>query len=168
MNSAALFCCLGPRDRALGRILLKAQMSAFGEILLQKSFGGERNFLGPLMRFARRDVRDHIAYQKNDHGASYRPAGLCSGREVEKSSFARFSRPFSSFATLSALGRHVRVRSQCPLFGVKPASRGHVAMSAFPKRPWTALLLPPENQAARSSVGQRRYQWWIAICLRRV
>ena len=45
-------------------------------ILLQKSFGGdERNFLGPLMRFARRDVRDHIAYQKNDHGASYRPRG---------------------------------------------------------------------------------------------
>jgi hypothetical protein len=34
-----------------------------------KVFGGdERNFLGPLMRFARRDVRDHIAYQKNDHG----------------------------------------------------------------------------------------------------
>ena len=63
--------------------------------MLQKSFGGdERNFLGPLMRFARRDVRDHIAYQKNDHGASYRPRGLCSGREVEKSSFARFSRPF--------------------------------------------------------------------------
>ena len=46
------------------------------------------------MRFVRRDVRDHIAYQKNDHGASYRPCGLCSGRDVEKSSFARFSRPF--------------------------------------------------------------------------
>jgi hypothetical protein len=51
-------------------------MSAHRGILLQKSFGGdERNFLGPLMRFARRDVRDHIAYQKNDHGASYRPRG---------------------------------------------------------------------------------------------
>ena len=45
-------------------------------ILLQKSFGGdERNFLGPLMRFVRRDVRDHIAYQKKDHRASYRPCG---------------------------------------------------------------------------------------------
>ena len=50
--------------------------SGLARILLQKSFGGdERNFLGPLMRFARRDVRDHIAYQKNDHGASYRPRG---------------------------------------------------------------------------------------------
>src|ERR1700693_3534658 len=35
----------------------------FRGIVLQKSFGGdERNFLGPLMRFARRDVREHIAY----------------------------------------------------------------------------------------------------------
>jgi hypothetical protein len=43
---------------------------------LQKSFGGdERNFLGKLMRFVRRDVRDHIAYQKNEYGASYRPCG---------------------------------------------------------------------------------------------
>jgi hypothetical protein len=48
--------------------------SAFRPILLQKSFAGdERNFLGPLMRFALRDVRDHIACQKNDHGPSYRP-----------------------------------------------------------------------------------------------
>ena len=36
--------------------------------MLQKSFeGDERNFLGPLMRFVRRDVRDLIAYQKNSH-----------------------------------------------------------------------------------------------------
>jgi len=42
-------------------------------IVLQKSFGAdERNFLGPLMRFVRRDVRDHLAYQKNGHGATYR------------------------------------------------------------------------------------------------
>ena len=45
----------------------------FVPIVLQKSFwGGERNFLGPLMRFVRRDVRDLIAHQKNGHGASYR------------------------------------------------------------------------------------------------
>ena len=50
--------------------------SALTRILLQKSFGAdERDFLGPLTRFVRRDVRDHIAYQKNDHGASYRPCG---------------------------------------------------------------------------------------------
>jgi hypothetical protein len=48
----------------------------FGSILLQKFFGGdERNFLDPMMRFVRRDARGHIAYQKNDHGASYRPCG---------------------------------------------------------------------------------------------
>jgi hypothetical protein len=32
----------------------------------------EQNFSGPLMRFARRDVRDHIVLPKNDHGPSYR------------------------------------------------------------------------------------------------
>jgi hypothetical protein len=50
--------------------------SGVPRILLQKSFGGdERNFLGPLMRFARRDVGDHVAYQKNDHEASYQSRG---------------------------------------------------------------------------------------------
>ena len=38
-------------------------------ILLQKSFWGrERKFLEPLMRFARGDVRGHIASSKIDHG----------------------------------------------------------------------------------------------------
>jgi hypothetical protein len=31
---------------------------------------GERKFLGPLMRFARCDVRDHIDSRKNDCGPS--------------------------------------------------------------------------------------------------
>jgi hypothetical protein len=35
-------------------------------ILLQKSFGGdERNFLGPLMRFTRGDVRDPYRFTRN-------------------------------------------------------------------------------------------------------
>jgi hypothetical protein len=43
-------------------------------ILLKKSFpADERIFLEPLMGFARRDVRDHNTFQKNDHGPSYRP-----------------------------------------------------------------------------------------------
>ena len=77
----------------------------FVPIVLQESFeGDERNFPGPLMRFARRDVRDHIASQKNDHGASY----------PRYKALQRWSRPninvceisgvvrFSTFATLSA------------------------------------------------------------------
>jgi hypothetical protein len=40
----------------------------FVPILLKKSFwGDERKFLGPLMRFARGDVRDHIASSKISH-----------------------------------------------------------------------------------------------------
>jgi hypothetical protein len=43
----------------------------FWRIVLKKSFfGDERNFLEPLMRFTRGDVRDHIDLSKIDHGPS--------------------------------------------------------------------------------------------------
>jgi hypothetical protein len=46
-------------------------MSALEGIVLKKSFSPDgRNFLGPLMRFARFGVRDHIVSLKNDHGPS--------------------------------------------------------------------------------------------------
>jgi hypothetical protein len=64
-------------------------------IVLKKSFlGDEQNFLGPLMRLASGDVRDHIFSHKNDHGPSYRRYGLCCGRDVKKSTFAEFLVPF--------------------------------------------------------------------------
>ena len=48
----------------------------FAPILLKKSFWGSgRNFLEPLMRFARDDASDLVASQKNDHGPSYRRYG---------------------------------------------------------------------------------------------
>jgi hypothetical protein len=41
--------------------------------MLKKSFlGDQRNFLRPLMRFARGDVRDHIASHKSNHRPLYR------------------------------------------------------------------------------------------------
>jgi hypothetical protein len=41
--------------------------------MLQKSFSPDkRKFLGPLMVFARGDVRDHIISVKNDHRPAYR------------------------------------------------------------------------------------------------
>ena len=50
--------------------------SAMPLIVLKKSFlGDERNFLGPLMRFVRGDVRDHIVSHKSDHGPSYQRCG---------------------------------------------------------------------------------------------
>jgi hypothetical protein len=55
----------------------------FWRILLKKSLlADERNFSGPLIRFARRDVRDHNAFYKDDHGPSYRPSEHCSGRNI--------------------------------------------------------------------------------------
>jgi hypothetical protein len=57
---------------------LKPDIAEYGQhvrfvpILLKKSFpADERNFSEPLMRFARRDVRDHTAFYKSDHEPSY-------------------------------------------------------------------------------------------------
>jgi hypothetical protein len=57
-----------------GVIDLDAEIS---QIVLKKSFwGDDQNFSGPLMRFARGDIRGHIDSHKNDHGASYERYGV--------------------------------------------------------------------------------------------
>jgi hypothetical protein len=55
---------------------MKSTYVAYWQIVLKKSFSpDERNFLEPLMRFARGDVRDHIISRRNDHGPSCRRYG---------------------------------------------------------------------------------------------
>src|SRR5689334_7657311 len=60
-------------------------------ILLQKSFwGDERKILEALMRFTRRDVRDHIVSSKSItdlRSGTEKPRGR---REAQRSTFARF------------------------------------------------------------------------------
>jgi hypothetical protein len=43
--------------------------------------GDERNFLGPLMRFARGNVGDQIVSRKNSHRPPYQRKGACGGRD---------------------------------------------------------------------------------------
>jgi hypothetical protein len=53
---------------------LLRRMSVLGRYCWKKSFlAAERNFSGLLMRIARRYMRDHNVFHKNDHGPSYRP-----------------------------------------------------------------------------------------------
>jgi hypothetical protein len=81
--------------------VLYAQVS-FWPIVLKRSFlGDERNFLRPLMRFARGDVRAHIVSHKNDHGPSYqRYRGLQRLRRLRINLREIFRcRRFSTFAT---------------------------------------------------------------------
>src|ERR1700737_226490 len=60
-------------DRRIEMLFAAMHESAIGPMVLKKSFSGdERNFLGPLTRFARGDVRDQIVSPKNDHRPSYR------------------------------------------------------------------------------------------------
>src|SRR5271167_70015 len=89
----------------------------FGSILLKKSFGGGgRNFLEPLMRFVRSDVRGHVASQKNDHGLSHRRWGASQRWSCPKISICeifgivRFS-TFSTASTHNGSGPLVQQRS---------------------------------------------------------
>ncbi len=83
----------------------------FVQIVLQKSFlAGDGNFLEPLMRFARGDVRVHIGSHKNDHGPlypSYRALQRRRRLKIDLREIFGVAR-FSTFATLSAMNGHLR------------------------------------------------------------
>jgi hypothetical protein len=71
---------------------------------LAKVFWGDGQiFPGPLIRFARGDVRDHIVLHKNDYGAWYRRYGVLQRRKRLKISFCEIFGVgrFSTFATIS-------------------------------------------------------------------
>ena len=58
-------------------------MSAFHLIVLQKSFwADQRKFLGPLMRFALGDVRDHMISRKSDPDPRIGAMDRCSDRNL--------------------------------------------------------------------------------------
>ena len=83
-------------------------MSAPEGIVLKKSFwGDDENFSGPLMRFARGDMRDHIVSHKNDHGASYGRYAVLQWWSRLKISFCEIFGvvQFSTFATPRATCR---------------------------------------------------------------
>jgi hypothetical protein len=79
------------------------------QILLQKSFWrDDRKLSGPLVRFARGDMRDHIVSRRNDHGASYRSYGVLQWQSRLKINVCEIFGVvrFSTFATISALSGH--------------------------------------------------------------
>jgi hypothetical protein len=97
-------------------------------IVLKKSFwGDDQNFSGPLMRFARGDMRDHIVSHKYDHGASYGRYAVLQWRSRLKIGFCEIFSivRFSTFSTLSAKKRHSNY-AQLPLikpwYGARPMS----------------------------------------------
>jgi hypothetical protein len=90
--------------------------------MLKKSFwGDDENFSGPLMPFARGDMRDHIVSHKNDHGASYRRYGVLPWRGRLKINFCEIFGVvrFSTFATLSRLKRTAELHARTSEFGPK-------------------------------------------------
>jgi hypothetical protein len=79
-------------SRRFGRV---PTTSALPLILLQKAFwGGDRNFSGPLMRFARGDMRDTSFRTKTTRELRIGVTEYCSGHVGQKSTFARFLTSF--------------------------------------------------------------------------
>jgi hypothetical protein len=79
-------------------------------IVLKKSFlADEPKFLGPLMRFVRGDVRDHIVSPKIDQDLRGGARALQRRRDL-KINFREILGVvrFSTFATVSAMKRHAR------------------------------------------------------------
>jgi hypothetical protein len=78
----------------------------YWQIVLKKSFGGdERNFPGPLMRFARRDVREPHRFSETrlrSFVSRYRALQRRSRLKIDICEISGVVR-FSTFATLSAL-----------------------------------------------------------------
>jgi hypothetical protein len=99
---------------------LQADHVGLWPIVLQKSFwGGDQNFSGPLMPFARGDMRDHLALHKNDHGASYGRYAVLQWWSRLQISFCEIFGvvQFSTFATKSAPNRHLEGACRGPLPG---------------------------------------------------
>jgi hypothetical protein len=98
-----------PTNAARGKkALANSEPSTHEGIVLQKPFwGGDQNFSGPLMPFARGDMRDHIVLHKNDHGASYGRYAVLQWWSRLKISFCEIFGvvQFSTFATLSRVER---------------------------------------------------------------
>src|SRR5271167_2750800 len=116
----------------------------FGSILLKKSFGGRgRNFLEPLMRFVRSDVRGHVASRKNDHGLSHRRWGASQRWSCPKISICEIFGivRFSTFSTPSVnFGRQL-ASAQCRLCPQERTSSARPAMSEkCQQRKWPASL----------------------------
>jgi hypothetical protein len=65
------------RDSPLCTVSSRIWHVRYWQILLKKSFWGDtQNFPGPLTRFTRGDMRDHIVSHKSDYGASYERYGV--------------------------------------------------------------------------------------------
>ncbi len=89
----------------------------FVPIVLKKSFlADDGNFLEPLMRFSRRDVRAHIGSHKNDHGPSYPSYRALQRRTCLEINFREIFgvARFSTFATVSAISGSRTIRSSSP------------------------------------------------------
>jgi hypothetical protein len=85
-------------------------------IALKKSFLGDaQNFLEPLMRFARGDVRDLIVSHKIDQGPSYRRHEALQRQARQKLSFCGIFGVvrFSTFSTILARSGHSRNTDVC-------------------------------------------------------
>ena len=128
-------------------------MSAYAGILLKKSFeGDERNFPGPLMRFARRDEEGTTSLlRKTTTKLRIRATEHCNDGVVQTSTFARFLASFD-FRLLQHYRGQSRSRG-CTSGLPSLARNGHGAMSDLsPSCAQLRTLLVGLHHRSRASV----------------
>jgi hypothetical protein len=144
----------------------------FWQILLQKSFWrDDRKLSGPLVRFARGDMRDHIVSRRNDHGASYRSYGVLQWRSRLKINVCEIFGVvrFSTFATKSALSGRGAMSELSPLSGAKRKWDFGAVRAAFDPTATLAAKFAVMHNHAPSDViisaraNSRRGQPWSVL-----
>jgi hypothetical protein len=129
----------------------------FVRILLKKSFGGGgRNFLGPLMRFVRDDVRGLVVFLKNDHGLSYRRYGASQTVEMSKISSCEIFGVvrFSTFSTVSVKTGSRALAAGCLLHPRKRTLDGHSRRSVLcPHIRGTLVPVEEPSTASQADIG---------------
>ena len=125
---------------------------------VEKDFlgGRERNFLEPLMRFVRDDVRDLVASPKNDHGLSCQRYGASQRCSCPKISICEIfgAVRFSTFSTVSVKGRHFAGNFGCLLLLQQRTSANPTRTSS------TAAA----RRRASVHVIEGNYQGMVGIC----
>ena len=88
--------------------LLKPPCPKSADSVAKVFLAGDGNFLEPLMRFERGDVRVHIGSHKNDHGPPYPSDRALQVRRRLEINFREIFgvARFSTFATVSATNGH--------------------------------------------------------------
>ena len=124
-----------------------------GSMLSKKSLlADERNFLAPLVRPTRRNVRDHIESHKSDRRPSYMPCRGLRRRRQRKTDLREIfgAAQFSTFSTASVKRVILTTRRSLPVFPDKRTISATVGCACRKLYPGILVMQSAENWATKN------------------